>query len=434
MTNYVKTTDFAAKDNTALPDAQRLVKGTEFEVEFDNIADAVNSKANADGSNASGTWDISITGSASSATNAQNVYISDTNTSDTTAYLTLVGANNLGHQQPFVDSNIWFNGTTSTLYCPNFSGTASYATTAGTAASATLAASATTAVTTTGITLAGTNTDTSIYPVCVGTTSTVDNQLPLYDSNFYFNALYDELHIGAMTIAGYNTNVFLCSNGPTTWSNSYNSGFGPSTLTDLGSGSRNTAMGYLALANVTSGDNNTAIGQAAGVGLTTGDYSTYVGNFAAPATNSATGELVVCAGVLGSTGKGSSTGFIDPNGGGVYQGNNSSSWSTTSDARIKQNFVNVDNGLEVINGLNPVQFDYILTGKHDVGFKAQEYMTVLPDQVKKHAASPKEKELVGEDEIYGIDRNLDPYFVSAIKELTMRLEKAEAKLAQLGVA
>lgn len=46
MTNYVKTTDFAAKDNTALPDAQRLVKGTEFEVEFDNIADAIASKAN----------------------------------------------------------------------------------------------------------------------------------------------------------------------------------------------------------------------------------------------------------------------------------------------------------------------------------------------------------------------------------------------------
>ena len=132
------------------------------------------------------------------------------------------------------------------------------------------------------------------------------------------------------------------------------------------------------------------------------------------------------------TGKGANTGFITVGGSGsIYQGNNSSSWAVVSDERIKQNFVPVTNGLEVINALEPTEFDYIVTGQHDVGFKAQQYMTVLPAQVKKNVASPEEKVIVGEDEIYGIQRNLDPYFVSAIKTLTAQVEQLKAELATL---
>ena len=39
------------------------------------------------------------------------------------------------------------------------------------------------------------------------------------------------------------------------------------------------------------------------------------------------------------TGKGTNTGFISPNGGAIYQGGNSSTWSTTSDIRIKKNII-----------------------------------------------------------------------------------------------
>lgn len=45
MSNYTKTTDFAAKDALTTGDPDKVVKGTEFEVEFDAIAVAVNSKA-----------------------------------------------------------------------------------------------------------------------------------------------------------------------------------------------------------------------------------------------------------------------------------------------------------------------------------------------------------------------------------------------------
>jgi hypothetical protein len=46
MSNYTKTTNFATKDSLASGDPAKIVKGTEINAEFDNIATAVNSKAN----------------------------------------------------------------------------------------------------------------------------------------------------------------------------------------------------------------------------------------------------------------------------------------------------------------------------------------------------------------------------------------------------
>lgn len=44
MTNYVKSTDFAAKDALASGNAAKIVQGTEIDLEFDNIAIAIASK------------------------------------------------------------------------------------------------------------------------------------------------------------------------------------------------------------------------------------------------------------------------------------------------------------------------------------------------------------------------------------------------------
>jgi hypothetical protein len=45
MSNYTKTTDFASKDALSSGDANKVIKGTEFGTEFDNIATAVATKA-----------------------------------------------------------------------------------------------------------------------------------------------------------------------------------------------------------------------------------------------------------------------------------------------------------------------------------------------------------------------------------------------------
>ncbi len=50
MSNYVKSTNFATKDNLASGNPAKLVKGTEINTEFDNIASAITSKADANNS------------------------------------------------------------------------------------------------------------------------------------------------------------------------------------------------------------------------------------------------------------------------------------------------------------------------------------------------------------------------------------------------
>lgn len=45
MSNYTKLTDFAGKDALSAGDTNKIVRGTEFETEFDNIATAIATKA-----------------------------------------------------------------------------------------------------------------------------------------------------------------------------------------------------------------------------------------------------------------------------------------------------------------------------------------------------------------------------------------------------
>jgi len=55
MSNYSKTTDFAAKDALATGNANKIVKGTEIDDEFDSIQTAVNSKADTNNAALTGT-------------------------------------------------------------------------------------------------------------------------------------------------------------------------------------------------------------------------------------------------------------------------------------------------------------------------------------------------------------------------------------------
>lgn len=55
MSNYVKSTDFAVKDSLASGNPAKLVKGTEIDTEFTNIASAISSKADANNAALTGT-------------------------------------------------------------------------------------------------------------------------------------------------------------------------------------------------------------------------------------------------------------------------------------------------------------------------------------------------------------------------------------------
>jgi hypothetical protein len=101
--------------------------------------------------------------------------------------------------------------------------------------------------------------------------------------------------------------------------------------------------------------------------------------------------------VIGACAIAFSTGFINPGGGGVYQGNNSSTWSTTSDRRIKKNIADNTVGLEIIRELRVRNFEYrtpeeitevpshaaIKKEGVQIGLIAQEAQEVLPKSLSK---------------------------------------------------
>jgi hypothetical protein len=58
MSNYTKTTDFEAKDSLPTGDAEKIIRGADFETEFDNIATAIATKADTAGPTFTGTVTI----------------------------------------------------------------------------------------------------------------------------------------------------------------------------------------------------------------------------------------------------------------------------------------------------------------------------------------------------------------------------------------
>jgi len=239
-------------------------------------------------------------------------------------------------------------------------------------------------------------------------------------------------------------------------SGSNNTGFGASCLavTTAASGSTamgmqalyqsnadfNTAIGYLAGYNVTSGVGNTFLGGltgqfGGGAGPSTGSYNTYIGYGSISSSAGVTGELVVTA--RGSdnstTGKGASTGFINANGGGVYQGNNGATWSVTSDQRLKKNIVDNNIGLEKITAIQVRNFEYRLPDEVDAELKptdaidksgvqlgviAQELQQVLPECVKTESTG-----------VMSVDAdNLTWYMINAIKELKAEIDSLKSQL------
>ena len=176
---------------------------------------------------------------------------------------------------------------------------------------------------------------------------------------------------------------------------------------------------------------NVFIGASAGngnVNTTTGSNNIVIGYYASTAGSADTGEIVIGQ---ASTGKGSSTGFIYPNGGGVYQGNNSGSWSTTSDQRLKKNIVDNTDGLNKITAIQVRNFEYRTADEVteldptcaigiegvQIGVIAQELQKILPNCVKEESTG-----------VMSVDSdNLIWYLVNAVKELNDKVTALGAK-------
>ena len=205
-----------------------------------------------------------------------------------------------------------------------------------------------------------------------------------------YQALYTEGNTGN----GQNVAIGSGASKITT-SSAYNNvfiGFRAGYVTTTSSGA--TCVGATAGRTLTTGGAITCIGNDAGAGITTGSGGTYLGASVAASSSSAANELVVGVG-NGPTGKGSNTAFINANGGGTYNGANSSSWATTSDFRLKKNIVDNTEGLDIVSQIRVRNFEYRTAEEvtelpaHTVidkkgvqlGVIAQELQQVCPDCV-----------------------------------------------------
>ena len=213
---------------------------------------------------------------------------------------------------------------------------------------------------------------------------------------------------------------------------SQNTGVGVSALNKNSGGNNNTAVGYVALYNVTSAAENTGIGKGAGylvtgaanicVGfeagdsITTGSNNVVIGGVAV-ASATADDQLVV------SSGDGGLFWIKGDSAGSCYQGDNATTWSTTSDRSLKREITDATKGLDAINEIKLRNFRYRKDNPYGldpepsrVGVIAQELEEVFPEAVKENLNGHK---TVSPDSINWA-------LLKAVQELSAKVESLEA--------
>jgi hypothetical protein len=234
-------------------------------------------------------------------------------------------------------------------------------------------------------------------------------------------------------IGSYNSNTSDYSAGTAITTGSKNVFVGTGVANNATTATDNTGIGYRTFLNLTTGGTNIAIGNLNAGNLTTGSANTYIGNYVNASGAAVSAEILI--GTYNSTGKGGSTGFINPSGGGVYQGNNSSTWSTTSDRRLKKNIVDNNVGLEKLTQIQVRNFEYRLPEEVEeleshcaidkagvqLGVIAQELQQILPDCVKQESTG-----------VLSVDPDsLTWYTINAIKQQQTIIEQLTSRIAVL---
>ena len=151
------------------------------------------------------------------------------------------------------------------------------------------------------------------------------------------------------TAIGYGA-LYTNTEGNTCTGVGYYAGF--NNTTGLG----NTAIGYYANGAVTDGDYNTGLGSAAGDAVTTGNYNVCVGYGTDVSTGAAANQIsigtnVVCSEnsqiAIGSSGSDIRNEFDTDN-----------EWNFSSDVRKKKNIEDAVLGLDFVNDLRPVTYEW----------------------------------------------------------------------------
>jgi len=109
--------------------------------------------------------------------------------------------------------------------------------------------------------------------------------------------------------------------------------------------------------------------------------------------------------------------------GSISTTSSATSYNTSSDYRLKENIQPLENGLERLNKLKPVQFDWKENDTSSEGFIAHEVQEIFPDAIS--------GEKDGED-MQGMDYGrITPLLVKAIQEQQEQIEQLKAEIQTL---
>ena len=110
---------------------------------------------------------------------------------------------------------------------------------------------------------------------------------------------------------------------------------------------------------------------------------------------------------------------------GPYVALNGTSWTSSSDARLKENVNTITGAIDKVKAMNPVNFTWIHDDENlpQVGFIAQEMALVVPEVV----------DIPEDDEVHqGIQyEKLAPVLTAALQEALTKIENLEARIAAL---
>ena len=231
-----------------------------------------------------------------------------------------------------------------------------------------------------------------------------------------------------------------------------NVALGTVALEDETTGHSNTAIGYAALGNQTETDRNTAVGYAAGYQVTTGNDNVMLGYNAGRYRNDGTDDLNPADSVyIGHDARGGGTDASPSNeivigynarGNGdntATIGNSSitalhcqvQTITALSDARDKKEIKPITEGIDFINKLNPVTFEWDTRdgAKKDIkdsGFIAQDLL-----EAQKSSDIGDYLDLVdtkNEDRLQARYGNLIPVLVKALQEQQAQIDELKSKL------
>ncbi|BAQ93651.1 hypothetical protein [uncultured Mediterranean phage uvMED] len=124
--------------------------------------------------------------------------------------------------------------------------------------------------------------------------------------------------------------------------------------------------------------------------------------------------------------------FINPNGsvGGISISGSATTFETSSDYRLKENIVDLADGINRIKQLSPRRFNFIADANKTVdGFIAHEAQTIVPEAVR---GAHNEVDDDGNAVMQGIDQSkLVPLLTAALQEAITKIETLETKVAAL---